>query len=167
MIGSSELLLTMGALIIFGLYAMQANRSMVTADTWSIENETQLEAAKIGEAIIHQAAALPFDIVVAEDPLPGNDVEQLTPRSAFGINDGEKDKRPAAVTFDDFDKQQFTESGIFGEYVVNTEVWYVDPITGLNIENDATRSLRKRLIVTISHPNLNSDITMRYTKSYH
>ena len=163
MIGSSELLLTMGALIIFGLYAMQANRSMVTADTWSIENETQLEAAKIAESIIHQAAALPFDREVVDGPLPQNDPTGLTLLTDFGLPNTEKDVRPNAIVFDHFHGAQFTESGIFGEYSIEADVQYVNTDGSVALE----RTLRKRLEVTVRNQNLNSPVVMRFTKSYH
>ena len=166
MIGSSELLLTLGALIIFGLYAMQANRSMVTADTWSIENETQLEAAKIAEALIQQAASLPFDRNVVDEPvkldsngLPTN----LTPSGAFGSTPGQKDQRPNANFFDDFHEHQFTETGIFGNYTVTTNVSYIDA-SGQDV---ASGQLRKRISVEVMNQNLNSPVRMRYIKSYH
>ncbi|MCH8556771.1 MAG: hypothetical protein LAT84_03060 [Balneolia bacterium] len=165
MIGSSELLLTMGALIIFGLYAMQANRSMVTADTWSIENETQLEAAKIAEAVIHQAAALPFDRNVVNDPVQLNNglPTNLTPADSMGIVFGQQNQRPNANFFDDFHDKEFTEEGIFGTYTVNTSVSYINALG----EDVTSMQLRKRITVEVMNQNLNTPIRMRFIKSYH
>ncbi len=162
MSGYSELLITMGALALFGAFALHVHSMTSSGTTRSHLNEVQIEAVRIAESVVRRAVALPFDELTADEPLSGNNPSGLTHRNEFGMSTGQT--QPA--DFDDFEGFSWDVEGVYGTYTVSCEVRYVTH-NGNAFHTTPVRTLRKRLTVRVSHPAMNEPAEMNYIRSYH
>ncbi len=162
MSGYSELLITMGALILFGSFALHVHNSTTSGTTRAHLNEVQTEAVRMAESVIRRAVALPFDEVTAEEPLQGNNASALTHRNEFGLRSGQTQP----LDFDDFHNHGWEEEGVYGTYTVKCRVVYITR-SGNSFNPTPVRTLRKRLTVEVSHPAMQEPVTMNYIRSYH
>jgi hypothetical protein len=157
----SHIIYVLGALVLFGTFALRANHGMVRNDAMAYQNAVQSEALDLGETVIRQSMFLPFDLNTIDQPLANNDPTNLRLPSEFGLPTGLTHPR----VFDDYHNFTWTLGGVYGEFHISSIVTYADDARPS--QPVAVRTLRKMLIVTIEHESLETPLTLRYLRSYH
>lgn len=157
----SHIIYVLGAMILFGTFALHTNHSMVSNEKRAFLNAVQAEAVDLGETVIRQSIMLPFDLNTIDEPLPNMDPSHLRPFSSFGLPQGHTKPR----VFDDYHNFDWVLSGIYGDFHISSIVTYAD--NSSPPQPVAHKTLRKMLVVTIDHESLDTPLTLRYLRSYH
>lgn len=157
----SQIIYAMGALILFGTFALSTQRSLINNDQRSYLNDIQNEAIYVAETMVREAMETHFDRNTANGPLPDNDPSHLRPTPTFGLP---SDKTEPDY-FEEYHKHTQTYSGVYGVYTVRFHVEYVNYDTP--VKPVFQRTLRKRLTVNVTTPALSRPVTLQYIRSYH
>lgn len=172
----SDLVFMMGAMVLFSMFANNANDTMVRSSTLLTQVEVEYSAIAFAQGIVDEARSRAFDeVTVAPDPndqsivgnlllLGGGGIpNSFTSNGNLGIDTGEA--YPAFDDFDDYDGLSIIRTTGYGDITLTAEVFYVtedDVVT-----NAGDRTTMKRLNVTASHPDLANPITIAYVKTYY
>lgn len=147
MIGYSEVIQTMAAMIIFSIIIMNANSLVHRNTTIQIEGELEQEVITLAQEIIDEARSKSFDRVVVGAAAPPADIPgDFTAPGQLGPDAGET-AREHFDDFDDFHGYQETISTSHGDFSVAVEVYYVDPV---NFQFTGSRSTFKKISVTVT-----------------
>lgn len=146
MIGYSEVLQTMAAMIIFSMILMNANSMIHRNSTLHIDGELEQEVISLGQEIIEEARSKSFDNVTvnASAPpalIPGG----FTAAGNMGKDAGES-IRTTFNDFDDYDGWSTTMTTTHGDFDVSVEVFYVDDT---NYQKMTSPSTFKKIEVTV------------------
>lgn len=146
MIGYSEVLQTMAAMIIFSMILMNANSMIHRNSTLHIDGELEQEVISLGQEIIEEARSKSYDNVTvnASAPpalIPGG----FTAAGNIGVDSGES-IRTSFNDFDDYDGWTTTMTTTHGDFDVSVEVFYVDDI---NYQKITSPSTFKKIEVTV------------------
>lgn len=157
MVGYSEVLQTMAAMLIFGMILMNANRMIQRNTFMQIEGELEQEVVAVAQDIIEEGRTKEYDEVTVGAAAPPADIPgDFAAPSTLGSDAGEDDRED----FDDFDDyHEWTETieTEHGKFNIRAEVFYLDPNT---YDSTGTRSTFKKMRVYITSPYLkenNSD----------
>lgn len=171
----SDLVFMMGAMVLFSLFANNANDGMVRGSTLLTQVETEYSAIAFGQAIIDEARSRSFDKVTipadpAESGIVGNTAllgpsgfpAGFTAPGNLGPDTGEA--YPNFDDFDDYHELRLIRTTAYGDFTITAVVEYV---TGADFQTViSARSITKRLRVTVNHPNLLNPIVIPYVKTY-
>lgn len=159
MVGYSEVLQTIGAMVIFSLILLSAT-SLIQRNTYmQISGELEQEVIAVAQDIIEEGRTKEFDENSMGAAPPANIPGDFTGFAAFGpdisadddIDDDENnDGKVVRSEFDDFDDYHGWQDSIqteHGTFVVNAEVYYADPTT-YDITT-GSRTTFKKMIVKI------------------
>ena len=130
MVGYSELVNTMAAMVIFSMILLSANRMIQRNTVMQVQGELEQEVVALAQDIIEEARTKYFDeetVGSGADALPSNIPADFTLTSALG-NDTEAERKD----FDDFDDYNGWTDILeteHGEFVIRTRVFYVDKTT--------------------------------------
>jgi len=146
MIGYSEVLQTMAAMIIFSMILMNANSMIHRNSTLHIDGELEQEVISLGQEIIEEARSKSYDNVTvnASAPpalIPGG----FTAAGNLGVDSGES-IRTNFNDFDDYDGWSTTMTTTHGDFDVSVEVFYVDDT---NYQKITSPSTFKKIEVTV------------------
>lgn len=146
MIGYSEVLQTMAAMIIFSMILMNANSMIHRNSTLHIDGELEQEVISLGQEIIEEARSKSYDNVTvnASAPpalIPGG----FTAAGSLGT-DSPETIRTTFNDFDDYDGWSTTMTTTHGDFAVSVEVFYVDEI---NYQKMTSPSTFKKIEVTV------------------
>lgn len=149
MAGYSEVIQTIGAMIIFSLVLLNGNRMMQRNNFMMVEGELEQETIALAEDIVEEARTKEFDensmMALPPAKIPGD----FTTPSMMGPDAGEFNRRD----FDDFDDYHgyrdsvLTEQGYFR---LDCEVTYVTPDT-YDATGSNTTFKKLRVYVTSRH----------------
>jgi len=143
MIGYSEVIQTMAAMIIFSIILLNANSMMHRNTTMQITGELEQQVISIGQEIIEEARTKAFDRVTYQTSMPPTSIPGgFTPTSEFP---NEKE-RSDFIAFEDYHEYAETVSTTHGEFTIDVEVFYVDDT---NFEPTVLQSTFKKIEVTI------------------
>lgn len=172
----SDLVFMMGAMVLFSLFANNANDGIVRGSTLLTQVEVEYSAIAFGQTIIDEARSRDFDeVTVPTDPdeigIVGNTgllgvngyPAGFTAPQALGIDTGEI--YPNFDDFDDYHELRLVRESAYGDYSITAIVEYLD-------EDDfstasSSRTNVKRLSVRVDHPNLLNPIIIPYVKTYY
>ena len=159
--GQRELLLVLGALILFGLTMLSTNRYVIDQNESIIQREFEFYGISLAQTFIEEAKTKAFDEEVINGTV--NTPGQLTHRNSLGPDGGET--HPNFDDVDDYNGLTLTESTGRDTFDVSIEVGYIldetDPETIIN-----SRSWYKRMNVTISNPFLIQPLVLGFVFSY-
>ena len=159
--GQRELLLVLGALILFGLTMLSTNRYVVDQNESVIQREFEFYGISLAQTFIEEAKTKAFDEKVVNGAVTV--VGQLTHWNSLGPDGGET--HPNFDDVDDYNGLTLTDSTGSDEFTVSIEVGYVlaeaDPETIVD-----NRSWYKRMNVTIANPYLIQPIVLGYVYAY-
>lgn len=146
MIGYSEVIQTMAAMIIFSMILMSAN-SMIHRNTMlQLDGELEQEVISLGQEIIEEARSKSFDNVTVNAAAPPAIIPGgFTAAGSLGADSGET-TRTAFNDFDDYDGWSTTMTTTHGDFAVSAEVFYVD---GTNFNQISSPSTFKKIEVTV------------------
>jgi len=162
MIDTSELLMVLGAIVIFSVAVLNINRGVARNGTLLMESELEYTAVSLGQKIIDEARTKAFDEATVTYS-PSNVPAAFTRSNRFGgANDGE-----SFAQFDDFDDYHglsLQDTTAHGIYTISASVAYV---TENNPDTPAGgKTSFKRLDVSVSSDFLSNTITLSYLKPY-
>ncbi len=159
--GQRELLLVLGAIILFGLTMLSTNRYVINQNESIIQREFEFYSISLAQSFIEEAKTKAFDEKVINAAV--NAPNQLTTSNQLGPDAGET--HPNFDDVDDYDGLTLTESTGRDEFDVSIAVGYIldetDPETIIN-----SRSWYKRMNVTISNPFLIQPLVLGFVFSY-
>jgi hypothetical protein len=169
----SEIIYVLGAVVLFSLFAITINKSMVVNTESTVESEIEYNAIAVAQSIIDQARQRAFDEVMV-----GRNILELSSQSStllnsftLGPNSGEN-----YPVFDDFDDYAFETPRPFeteyGTYLVTSTLSFVtvtaNATTGVYDVTDSTGpTYHKRMIVTVTHPSLPNPVKLEYIKTFY
>lgn len=146
MIGYSEVLQTMAAMLIFSMILLNANRMIHRNTLMQIEGELEQEVIALGQEIIEEAHTKEFDQVTVGKELPPTDIPGSFTASASLGKDGEASRR-YYNDFDDYHNHTEIAQTQHGNFSISVEVFYVDETT---YEKTTSRSTFKKIEVSIT-----------------
>lgn len=172
----SDLVFMMGAMVLFSIFANNANDTMVRSSTLLTQVEVEYSAIAFAQGIVDEARSRAFDqVTVAPNPedrsivgnsrlLGGAQVPGVFAAPAnLGPETGET--YPNFNDFDDYHGLSIIQTTGYGDITITASVFYV---TENSIGTDAgVRTTMKRLNVTANHPDLANPITIAYVKTYY
>jgi hypothetical protein len=172
----SDLVFMMGAMVLFSLFANNANDGIVRGSTLLTQVEVEYSAIAFGQTIIDEARSRQFDeVTVPTDPdevgIVGNTgllgvngyPAGFTSPQALGRDTGET--YPNLDDFDDYHDLRLVRESAYGDYAITAIVEYIDEDDFSTVSSSRTNV--KRLSVTVDHPNLLNPIIIPYVKTYY
>lgn len=167
MTGYSEVLQTIGAMIIFSLILLSAT-SMIKRNTYmQIEGELEQEVIALAQDVIEEARTLEFDQVSVDATAPPKEIPgDFT--SPTGLGPGSATERSQFDDFDDFNDWEDVIETEHGKFNIRAEVFYVDD----NFNKVNHRTTFKKLKVYISSKYLdskgsNSKYSLEFVRNYY
>jgi len=163
MAGISEVIQTMGAMIIFSMILLSANR-MITRNTMlQVEGELEQEVVAVAQDIIEEARTKEFD-ANSTGPTPPADIPgDFTAPSGLGSSASEGNDRQKFNDFDDYNNWSDVVNTEHGDFNISVKVFYVDPDT---YAKTSTRTTFKKMQVFITSKFLNEG-NSNTPKQYH
>lgn len=158
--GRSELLLVLGALILFGLTRLSTNRYMVDQNESIIQREYEFYAISLAQSFIEDGKTKEFDVNVinASPPVPSG----FTGNGQLGPEAGEF--YPTFDDVDDYNGLSLTDRTSRGNFDVTIEIGYVQETNPEVIVNQKT--LYKKMIVTVANAYLIQPVQLDFIFSY-
>lgn len=147
MIGYSEVIQTMAAMIIFSVILMNANRMIHRNTVMQVEGELEQEVIALGQEIIEEAHTKDFDEVTVGEELPPTIIPgSFTSSENLGPDGSGEENRRYFNDFDDYNGWTEVAQTQHGNFNISVEVFYVDET---NFEYTTNRSTFKKIEVTI------------------
>lgn len=169
MFDTSDILLVLGAGVIFSIIALNTNKMMINQEQTQIDAELLYSGVAKAQEYIDRARTLAFDETTVMGSTPTNLPNGFTHPSHLGTaddNDNLDDDGDDVVfdDFDDFNGMNRTDTTQNCVYNISAEVHYVD-------ENNPTavaggRTFYKCMTVTVTSPFLADTIRLQYVKSF-
>lgn len=170
MAGFSEVLQTMGAMVIFGLILMNATMMIQRNSGMMVEGELEHQTIALAQNILDEARSKDFD-EESIDFVPINIPDDFTASGSLGP-EGES-SRDEFDDFDDYDGWSTTVSTEHGNDTFTIEAWvyYVEPP---DYEETASRTAFKKIEVIVKSPYLTSsgsneqrEYTFEFIRNYY
>jgi hypothetical protein len=146
MIGYTEVIQTMAAMIIFSMILMSANHMIHRNTMMQIGGELEQEVISLGQEIIEEARSKAFDQVTVNAAAPPAIIPGgFTAANNLGPDAGEN-HRSQFNDFDDYNGWTETIETRHGDFEISVEVFYVDEN---NFQQISTPSTFKKIEVTV------------------
>jgi len=161
MIGYSEVLQVIGAMIIFSLVLATSNRFMLNNDVVKASSEVEVRAVSIAQDLIEFSKTVPFD-----DATKGNTVPDDVPDDFVSNPMPTVDKnRQNIESFEEFNGYSDTFSTDLDEFTVSSAVDYMNP-ADLTSTITSGKSRYKRISVTVTNESMMNDVNLSYIRVY-
>lgn len=154
MVGYSEVINVIGAMIIFSMILLNANHMIHRNTLMQIEGELEQEVIALGQEIVEEALSKSFDQVTVNAAAPPTLIpEGFTPSEELGLDAGENSRSD----FNDFDDYHGWESPMeteHGTFHLSAEVFYVNEVVDGNevtFEPTTSQSTFKKIEVTVTN----------------
>lgn len=146
----SQMLLILGALVMFSFLSLNAHRTVLTASQMRLDSEYVITAAEVAETVLNEVKNKAFD----EKTVSGTIADEYELSQVLGPESGE-----TLTTYDDVD--DYKTDGItniprtvmtprVGAYTVTISVVYVYPNAPAYTSSYPTRMKRIRILVSSS-----------------
>lgn len=169
MIGASQLIQTLGAMIIFSLILLTSNRILQLNAVQEVESEAEHLAITLAQDLIEEAQTKAFDANTA-----GGNVAKNIPDEFSSCGPGSGETRATFNDFDDYDGYDSLVDTKLGSdsYRLQAEVSYVSPAAGYDIDQGSktvpTRFKMIRVTVTSEYLDTqNQQIQLTYLRQYY
>jgi hypothetical protein len=174
---TGQMLLTIGALVLFSLLAVQANKTVLQSKKTSMESEFGLTAVQLAQNLIDQARGEAFDAatvggdtvtvrnsLTAANGLGPSAVERMTWADTVNPATGQFLSATRFNDLDDFNWYIRQVNTPRASYTLRARVWYVSETNPT--DTVMTTTFLKRIGVTASCPNIPAPIPMDYVVGY-
>lgn len=166
----SDVLFLMAAMVLFSVMVMNSNRLFIRNATMQVESEIEFSAIAIAQSIIDEARTKAFDVVTVggggdlgdSEAIAGGVPDGFTAPADLGPEAGEV--YPNFNDFDDFHGLALVRTTGYGDFQIQAEVFYVNPINPTT--NIGARSISKRLVVVVNHDTLPNSVTLSYVRTF-
>jgi len=164
-------LITLGGLILFGLFVLSTNNIILNQTDVAVSSEFQISAIGFGQSLIEEAKMKKFDEAEVSGTI--STVNNLTVSGSLGRETGETYTSPDSSytgnfaslrNFDDFDDynnyRRIVSSPRAENFAVSSTVSYVSetwPDSSV-----ASRTFAKKLRVTVSSPYMTNNVILEY-----
>jgi len=155
--GTRELFLIIGTLVLFAVISLSVNMSLMSQQQITLGNEFKLGALSIAQQYLEEAKTKAFDVVVAGGSTPANLPDDFTAPAELGPAPGEI--WPNFNDIDDYDGFTDVISTPRNSYNVSISVFYVSDTTPDTTA--AARTFFKRMEVTIDYYNMGDPDTLQ------
>ena len=162
MIGFTEVIQTMGAMIIFAMIMTTSNRFMLSNTSVKVQSEVEVRATALAQDLIEFSKALPFDEATQNNRIPDNVPGDFAEGNPFASSSAAN--REQLRFFEDLNNYEEELTTNLGEYTISAVVEYMDP-NDLSTPS-ASKSIFKRLSVTVTNPHITNTVNLRYTRVY-
>lgn len=127
MIGYSEVLQTIGAMVIFSLILLSATKLIQRNTYMQVEGAMEREVIAVAQDIMEEGRTQDFDEVTVGAALPPPDIPgDFTGTATLGPDAGE-DTRSDFDDFDDYHEWEEIVETEHGEFELSAQVFYVTP----------------------------------------
>jgi hypothetical protein len=171
---TGQMLLTLGAIILFGLQVLRVNDSEATTTEETNNSKFGVLAVALARSRIDRANGLKFDeLTIMGNALPdanGNPSNGcFTAANALGCETNESTNgSPDESKFDDFDDYNNVTTVVdtlpSARYTISSTVTYVDALVGFT--QSSTIKWDKQITVVVTSDNLTAPVTLRSINSY-
>lgn len=148
MVNTGQMLLVLGALMLFSLMLPSLNGTILYNDSALTTSQAQISAIALAQRYLGEAGTKAFDevTVTGHPTLPS----QLTPVASLGKESGET--YPAFDDLDDYKSLSVVDTSTLPSvrFVITGNVTYADPNNPAN--NSATPTFLKRVRISVSGP---------------
>jgi len=147
MIGYTEVIQTMAAMIIFSMILISANSMIQRNSTMQIEGELEQEVISLGQEIIEEARSKSFDENTQGSMPPSIIPGGFTATSEFPTEEEQETRQRSDFTaFEDYHNWSEIITTPHGDFNIDVEVYYVDEGTYERVESQTTF---KKIDVTV------------------
>ncbi len=148
MIGYTEVIQTMAAMIIFSMILISSNSLIQRNSTLQIDGELEQEVISLGQELIEEARSKAFDEETQGNMPPSIIPGGFTSTSEFPTaEDQETRERSEFVAFEDYNNWSEIITTPHGDFNIDVEVYYVDDT---NFEKVETQTTFKKIDVTVT-----------------
>lgn len=155
--GNVQSLLTLGALVILSLTAMNFNASILESSTVEIENKVALTAFSLADDLIEEIKVRKFDEKTLK--FPTTNINNLTLADSLGPDAGEV--YPNFDDIDDYNKfSKFISAPHAENYTVYCKIEYVKESNPDEVS--LVQTFYKKATVTVSSPYLRHPISLSF-----
>jgi len=148
MIGYTEVIQTMAAMIIFSMILISANSMIQRNTTMQIFGELEQEVISLGQEIIEEARSKSYDKQTQGDMPPSIIPGGFTPTSEFPTKEDQQNRQRSQFTaFEDYHNWSEIITTPHGDFNISVEVYYADETTFERVENQTTF---KKIDVTVT-----------------
>ena len=139
MIGYSEVIQTMAAMIIFSMILINANYMIQRNTLMQIDGELEQEVISLGQEIIEEARSKPFDNetqgIMPPTDIPGG----FTPTGEFPTEEEQETReREQFTAFEHYHNWSEVITTPHGDFNIGVEVYYVDEDNFERVEEQTT-----------------------------
>ena len=148
----SDLMLAMGAMVIFSILLMNTNRSLLRSDTMQVETELEHTAISLAQGVIDEMR-VSYEAIEPGSPNYGQSVAaSRSSNPNFDYDDG-----VVSITW--------PEETVYGEYEVEVKLYHVERDFPDVIYSGVSPQDHQRMDVSVSSAFLSNTITLSYIKS--
>lgn len=166
--GKAELLILIGAIVIWGIYMVSVNEARFNNEISIMQSQFEISAVGVANSYLEEAKSKAFDEILLSstsstlpDSLPGKFT--APDPDSLGVDAGE-----IYPNFDDIDDfHNYTVSDTTSEGFVYTVSITVGYVATSDFDNfSAIRTFYKRMNVTISSPDLSNNLNLSRIYAY-
>ncbi len=160
--GRAELLILLGAIVIWGIFTLSVNKSRFNSEVSIMQSQFEISAVGIANSYLEEARSKAFDEILLSST-PSTLPDEFTAPGNLGVDAGEI--YPNFDDIDDFHNYTVSDTTLEGFfYTVSITVGYV---ATSDFDNFSTiRTLYKRTNVTISSPDLSNNLNLSRIYAY-
>jgi len=160
--GKAELLILLGAIVIWGIFSLSVNNARFNSEISAMQSQFEISAVGIVNSYLEEAKAKAFDEILLSST-PSTFPDEFTGPGDLGVDAGE-----IYPNFDDIDDfHNFTMSDTTSDGFVYTLSITVGYVGASDFDNFLSiRTFYKRMNVTISSPDLLNNLNLSHIYSY-
>ena len=162
MMGYTEVIQVMGAMIIFALVLTTANRFMLNNDTVRVSSEVEVRAVSIAQDVIEFSKTVPFDAATIGNTIPDNVPDDFV--SGNPVPNTTATTRQNIDSFEELNGYTETFNTDLGEFELSAAVEYMNPADLTS--TTTSRSIYKRISVTVANESMMNDVNLSYVRVY-
>lgn len=162
MMGYTEVIQVMGAMIIFALVLTTANRFMLNNDTVRVSSEVEVRAVSIAQDLIEFSKTVPFDAATIGNTIPDNVPDDFVNGNPVPTTTAAN--RQNIDSFEELNDYSETLNTDLGEFEVTSVVEYMNPSDLTS--TTSSRSIYKRISVTVVNESMMNDVNLSYIRVY-
>lgn len=162
MMGYTEVIQVMGAMIIFSLVLTTANRHMLNNDVIKINSEVEVRAVSIAQDLIEFSKTVPFDQATIGNTIPDDIPDDFV--SGDPVPTTTATNRQHINSFEDFNGFSEILDTNLGEFTLSSTIDYMNP-ADLN-STISSKSAYKLITVTVSNDSMRNNVTLSYVRVY-
>ncbi len=157
----TQIFLTIGAIMLFGLLVLNVNRTIMGSEEQKLYSEYFIAASSVAQSLIYEIKERKFDKTVSGEP--DVEVASLTPKNQFGSQQAQ-----SASTFTAIEEYhnytRVVETPRAGNFTATVKVDYVSDNNFKQVSNNQSRT--KRITVYVTSPFLVDTLSLQMYKSY-